>query len=93
MRSILQKENWKTFAPSFVFAIVNGSTVVDTRRFFTQFLIPMSWAKTNILWIYNSIEFIEVFLVEVFLNLLCWRVYLETVTFNLFICHVIDDTK
>jgi hypothetical protein len=31
------------------FAIVNGSRSVDARRMFTQFLIPMSWAKTNIL--------------------------------------------
>jgi hypothetical protein len=72
--NILQKENCKTFVPSFVFAVVNGGTVVDTRRIFTQFLIPISWAKTNILWIYNSIEFIVVFLMEVFLNLLCWGV-------------------
>jgi hypothetical protein len=47
--------------------------VVDTRRIFTQFLIPMSWAKTYILWLFpffpltgfspeNHIEFILVFL-------------------------------
>jgi hypothetical protein len=73
-RSALQKKNCKTLAPSFVFAIVNGDTVVDTRRIFTQFLIPMSWAKKNILWVYNSIAFIAVFLMEVLLNLLCWGV-------------------
>jgi hypothetical protein len=73
--------------------VVNGGTVVDTRRIFTQFLVPRSWAKTSILWIYNSIEFIVVFLMEVFINLLCWGVSWELASFNLFISHVIDDTK
>jgi hypothetical protein len=34
-----------TFAPNFVFTVVNGGTVVDTSRIFTQFLILMSWEK------------------------------------------------
>jgi hypothetical protein len=33
------------------FAVVNGGRDVDARRIFIQFLIPMSWAKTNILWL------------------------------------------
>jgi hypothetical protein len=33
------------------FAVVNGGRGVDARRIFIQFLIPMSWAKTNILWL------------------------------------------
>jgi hypothetical protein len=34
------------------FAVVNGERGVDARRIFTQFQIPMSWAKTNILWVF-----------------------------------------
>jgi hypothetical protein len=33
------------------FAVVNGDRDVDARRIFIQFLILMSWVKTNILWL------------------------------------------
>jgi hypothetical protein len=34
------------------FAVVNGGRGVNAMRIFTQFLIPMSWAKINILWLW-----------------------------------------
>jgi hypothetical protein len=35
-----------------LFAVVNGGRGVDARRILTQFLIPMSWAKKNISWLF-----------------------------------------
>jgi hypothetical protein len=45
----------KKIAKSFLkvfFAVLNGGRCVDARRIFIQFLISMSWAKTNILWLH-----------------------------------------
>jgi hypothetical protein len=44
IKNALKKKVAKSLLQVF-FAVVNGGRSVDARRIFTQFLIPMSWAK------------------------------------------------
>jgi hypothetical protein len=49
-------------------AVVNGGKDVDARKIYTQFLMPMSWAKTNIFFFSISRFLIREYVQEEFLE-------------------------